>query len=107
MAEEQEKVIKKFERFRNLFNLNENIMINLNKNENIPQIKKDEELNNKTISREFLVGKKDKSSEVSLKRKNSNNISNSNELNQNNNYYHDLIMIRNILENNEIDNNIK
>ena len=58
MAEEQEKVIKKFERFRNLFNLNENIMINLNKNENIPQIKKDEELNNKTISREFLVGKK-------------------------------------------------
>ena len=42
MAEEQEKVIKKFERFRNLFNLNENIMINLNKNENIPQIKKDE-----------------------------------------------------------------
>ena len=53
------------------------------------------------------MGKKDKSSEVSLKRKNSNNISNSNELNQNNNYYHDLIMIRNILENNEPNNNIK
>ena len=101
-AEEMEKVSKKLNRFRNLFNLNQNIMINLFKNENIPQTKKEEKINNKTIT----LGKKDKSSDISLKRKNSNQISKSKELEQNN-YYHDLIMIRNILENNEPNNNIK
>ena len=101
-AEEMEKVSKKINRFRNLFNLNQNIMINLFKNENIPQTKKEEKINNKTIT----LGKKDKSSDISLKRKNSNQISKSKELEQNN-YYHDLIMIRNILENNEPNNNIK
>ena len=97
-----EKVSKKLNRFRNLFNLNQNIMINLFKNENIPQTKKEEKINNKTIT----LGKKDKSSDISLKRKNSNQISKSKELEQNN-YYHDLIMIRNIFENNEPNNNIK
>ena len=85
-------------------------------NKNISRIKNDEEKNNNNINNnnkipnEFFVGKKEKISGVSLKRKNS-NISRSTESSQStvldqNNYYLELFMSKNILENNAINNNV-
>ena len=110
MKESKEKQEKKFNRFLKLNKLNEDIMSNMIKYKNISRIKNDEEKNNKKIPNEFFVGKKDKNPEYSLKRKNS-NLSHTTESSQStvldqNNYYLDLIMSKNILANNAINNNI-
>ena len=79
-------------------------------NKNISRIRNDEEKNNKKIPNEFFVGKKEKINDISLKRKNS-NLSHTTESSQStvldqNNYYLELIMSKNILSNNAINNNI-
>ena len=108
MKESKEKQAKKFNRFLTLNKLNEDITSNMNKN--ISRIRNDEEKNNKKIPNEFFVGKKEKINDISLKRKNS-NLSHTTESSQStvldqNNYYLELIMSKNILSNNAINNNI-
>ena len=96
----QEKKIKKF---LNLNKLDEDIMSSMNKN--MSKIKNEEEnkeFNDKNPN-EYFVGK-------NIKRKNS-NISHTTESSQSivldqNNYYLDLIMSKNILSNNIINNNL-
>ena len=93
---------KKLNRYLILNKLNEDIMSNMNKN--MSKIKNDEEKKdfNDKIPNEYFVGK-------NIKRKNS-NISHTTESSQStvldqNNYYLDLIMSKNILSNNIINNN--
>ena len=94
---------KKLNRYLILNKLNEDIMSNMNKN--MSKIKNDEEKKdfNDKIPNEYFVGK-------NIKRKNS-NISHTTESSQStvldqNNYYLDLIMSKNILSNNIINNNL-
>ena len=94
---------KKLNRYLILNKLNEDIMSNMNKN--MSKIKNDEEKKefNDKIPNEYFVGK-------NIKRKNS-NISHTTESSQSivldqNNYYLDLIMSKNILSNNIKNNNL-
>ena len=96
---------KKLNRYLVLNKLNEDIISNMNKN--ISKIKIDEEpknIKNEKIPNEYFVGKN------SFKRKNS-DVSHTTESSQStvldqNNYYLDLIMSKNILANNIINNNL-
>ena len=105
--ENKTKQAKKFNRYLVLNKLNEDIISNMNKNMSKINEEKNKNKNMKEkIPNEFYIGKK----EVSIKRKNS-NISHTTESSQStvldqNNYYLDLIMSKNILANNLPINNI-